>query len=171
MQFWGSYSCDVHDTQISSLCVVWACRTLLPERWTIWDVPVNKGFCVRPVLSVWNLFVLGRQSPLEGSSLLPPFSPFASPRGGSAGPPETSTIPDLSERDPTVTPAKRNALRCCTGIALSSEKTGKSWCSAMSSEQLGLMLFQRDCCCCRQKAFSLWPNTIKHKIFQFLPLC
>lgn len=62
--------------------------------------------------------------------------------GGSGGPPEPSTVPDLSERDATVKSAKLSTVRCCTGIALSPEKMGKkSWCSATSSDQLGLMLF------------------------------
>lgn len=80
MQLWGSYSCDIHKTQISS---TWVHLRMQDSSmcWMVWDVPVNKGFCVCPILSAWNLLVLGKQSPLKGSSLLSPLSPFTSPRG------------------------------------------------------------------------------------------
>lgn len=59
----------------------WGFRNL--ECWIIRDKPVNKNFCICPALPVQNQSVLGRQSPLEGSSALCPASPFTSP--GEAG--------------------------------------------------------------------------------------
>lgn len=132
---------------VASVCA-WGWRP--EECWTVWDVPVNKGFCVPPVFSVRNLSVLGRKSPLEGSSPLSPFSPFPPPRVELVAR-LSQVLSQTSQRDAPVTSAW-----CNTGIALPSEKVGKSWCSAASSEQLGLTLFQKDCCCCRKPFLCDW---------------
>lgn len=89
---------------------------------------------------------------------------------GSWWPLEPSTVPGLPEGDATVMSAKRSAARRCAGIALCLEKARKTLHSAMPSEQLGLMLFQREGLLL-QKIPSLWLNMIKSKILQSLPLC
>lgn len=107
----------------------WGFRNL--ECWIVWDKPVNKSFCVCPALSVKNLSVLGRQSPLEGSSTLPSQSLHISwgklvatwakscPRP--PGEKQQWCLPDAT---------------LCAGIAPCLENMRKGLCSAILGEQL-----------------------------------